>query len=56
MGAYEWSYRGDLVFCSADAPEGAELPPPSAAQQEAAGQLRLPDLDWARIPPWPGIP
>jgi hypothetical protein len=41
MAAWEWSYRGDLVFCPEDAPEGAGLPPPSPAEQEAAGQLSL---------------
>jgi hypothetical protein len=41
--AYEWRMVGDRVFCPADAPEGTE-PPLSAAEQEAAGQLRLPDV------------
>lgn len=44
MAAYRWSYRGDLVFCEDDAPEGSEIPPPSAAELEAAGQLRLPGV------------
>jgi hypothetical protein len=41
MAACEWAYRGDLVFCPEDAPEGSEIPPPSPAEQEAAGQLSL---------------
>lgn len=38
MAAWEWAYHGDLVFCSGDAPEDAQVAP---AEQEAAGQLRL---------------
>ena len=44
MAAWEWAYHGDLVFCPADAPQGAVLPPPSPAEQEAAGQLRFPGV------------
>lgn len=44
MAAYRWSYRGDLVFCEEDAPEGSEIPPPSPAELEAAGQMRLPGV------------
>lgn len=42
--AWSWAYSADgrLIFCEADWPEDAESPPPSPAQQEAAGQLRLP--------------
>lgn len=44
MAAYQWAYHGDLVFCETDRPEGAELPPPSPAELEAAGQMRLPGV------------
>lgn len=44
MAAYRWSYRGDLVFCETDAPEGSEIPPPSPAELEAAGQLVIPGV------------
>lgn len=43
VAAYEWRRIGDSVFCPADAPEGSE-PPPSPAEQEQAGQLRLPGV------------
>ena len=38
-GEFDW-----LVFCRADSPEDAPLPPPSPAELEAAGQLRLPGV------------
>ena len=43
---YEWVYSADgcLVFCADDAPEDAEPPPPSPAEQEAAGQLVIPGV------------
>lgn len=41
MAAYEWAYVGDLVFCAEDAPEDGQIPPPSPAEQEKAGQLSL---------------
>jgi len=43
---YEWVYSADgcLVFCADDAPEDAEPPPPSPAEQEAAGQLVIPGM------------
>ena len=44
MAAYEWSYRGDLAFCPADAPGDSVPVPPSPAEQEAAGQLRFPGV------------
>lgn len=44
MKAYEWKYAGDLVFCEEDAPADGQLPPPSPAEQEAAGQLVLPGV------------
>lgn len=42
--AYEWRHVGDLVFCETDAPADGEVPPPSPAELEAAGQLRLPGV------------
>jgi hypothetical protein len=46
MAAWRWSYLADseLVYCETDRPEGAEIPPPSPAELEAAGQLRLPGV------------
>lgn len=44
VAAYEWRRIGDSVFCPADAPEGSDPPPPTAAEQEQAGQLRLPGV------------
>jgi len=44
MANYDFVYAGDLVFCEDDAPQGAEPPPPSPAELEAAGQLRLPGV------------
>lgn len=44
MAAWEWVYAGDLVFCPEDAPAGSEIPPPSPAEQEDAGQLPLPGV------------
>jgi hypothetical protein len=43
----QWHFvygAGDLVYCETDRPEGAEVPPPSPAELEAAGQLRLPGV------------
>lgn len=34
----------DKAFCWSDSPQDAELPPPTPAQQEVAGQLRLPGV------------
>lgn len=44
MATWRWAYVGDLVFCETDAPENAAVPPPSPAEQEDAGQLRLPGV------------
>lgn len=44
MASYDWVYVGDLVFCEEDAPADGRVPPPSPAQQEAAGQLRIPGV------------
>jgi len=43
MRACKWVQAGDLVYCAGDAPEDATLPPPGAAELEAAGQLLLRD-------------
>jgi len=46
--AWEWVLvpgpLGESVYCPEDRPEGAELPPPSPAEQEAAGQIPLPGV------------
>lgn len=42
--AYEWRYVADKVFCEQDAPADAEPIRPSAAELEAAGQMRLPGV------------
>jgi hypothetical protein len=44
MASYQWAFGGDLAYCPDDQPEDAEVPPPSPAQLEAAGQLRLPGV------------
>lgn len=46
VAEYEWAYSADgrLVFCADDAPDDAEPPPPSPAEQEAAGQLVIPGV------------
>lgn len=46
---WEWTLvpghlGGELAYCHEDRPEDAEPPVPSAAQQEAAGQMRLPGV------------
>lgn len=46
---WEWTLvpghlGGELAYCHEDRPEDAEPPAPSAAQQEAAGQMRLPGV------------
>jgi hypothetical protein len=43
---WRFAYLGDseLVYCETDRPEGAEIPPPSPAELEAAGQLVLPGV------------
>jgi hypothetical protein len=33
-----------LAYCETDAPEGAEVPPPTPDEQERAGQQRLPGI------------
>jgi hypothetical protein len=35
---------GPAAWCEEDAPENAEVPPPSPAEQERAGQWRLPGI------------
>ena len=42
--AWHWKTAGDLVFCPADAHADGQAPPPSPAELEAAGQLRLPGV------------
>lgn len=44
--AWRWVYSADarFVFCEEDAPEDGHLAPPSPAELEAAGQLRLPGV------------
>ncbi len=44
--AWKWAYSGDgrLIFCEADAPADGEVPQPSPAEQEAAGQLVIPGV------------
>lgn len=44
--SYEWAYSADgrSVFCTECAAEGAEPVPPSPADLEAAGQMRLPGV------------
>ena len=44
VAAWHWRIAGDLVFCPADAPADGQVPPPSPAELEAAGQLRLPGV------------
>lgn len=44
MASYGWVYAGDLVFCEEDAPADGRVPPPSPAQLEAAGQMKLPGV------------
>lgn len=43
---WHFAYLGDsdLVYCDEDRPEGAEVPPPSPAELEKAGQMRLPGV------------
>jgi hypothetical protein len=43
VAAYGWRRVGDSVFCEEDAPEDSEQPP-TPAEQESAGQLRLPGV------------
>lgn len=44
--AWKWAYSADgrMVFCEEDAPADGEIPPPSPAELEAAGQMRLPGV------------
>ena len=42
--AYDWRYAGDRVFCEEDAPADGQVPPPTPAELEAAGQMRLPGV------------
>jgi hypothetical protein len=44
VAAYKWACVGDLVFCPEDAPADGQVPPPSPAELEAAGQLPLPGV------------
>ncbi len=43
---WKWAYSADgrLVFCESDAPDGGEALPPTPAELEAAGQMRLPGV------------
>ena len=46
VASYGWVYSADgrSVFCEEDAPEDGQVPPPSPAELEAAGQLVLPGV------------
>jgi hypothetical protein len=50
MASYDWTVTAgpisgdDLVYCDGDRPGDVPLPPPSPAELEAAGQLRLPGV------------
>jgi hypothetical protein len=50
MSSYGWvTVTGELpgeelAYCDADLPAGLPLPPPTAAELEAAGQMRLPGV------------
>lgn len=46
VASYDWAYSTDgrFVFCEECAPADSVPPPPSPAELEAAGQLRLPGV------------